>query len=276
MSFEAEVAPPGSSLYYSVSMLERPRRSAVLAVHALVRHLRDVAVDCQEREVAMRTLEWWGAELDRLQVGEPQHPITRTLAPHHVAHSAGPQWYRAMLEGAAMDVDYGRYPGFAGLMTYCHRLGSTPSMMISRWLDRGEAASTRFAHDLGAAVLLFRLLVNVRSDARRGRCYVPEDELVQFGVEPGELAGNGDDERLRALFAHQARRIRELWHGALAELPAADHRAQIAQLALGRLLMARLREIERDGYRLLVHRVHLTPLRKLLVTWGVRWRGAGS
>ena len=67
--------------------------------------------------------------------------------------------------------------------------------------------------------------------------------------------------------AEQVARARR-WHArAMAALPAEDRRAQRPGLIMAAIYRALLDEIERDGYRVLDHRIALTPLRKLWIAW---------
>ena len=50
-------------------------------------------------------------------------------------------------------------------------------------------------------------------------------------------------------------------------LPAADRHAQRSGIIMARIYLTLLDEMERDGFRVLEHRVALTPLRKLWIAW---------
>jgi phytoene synthase len=65
----------------------------------------------------------------------------------------------------------------------------------------------------------------------------------------------------------QTRRAQGLYDEAMALLPAADRRAQRAGLIMAAIYRAVLDEIERDGFRVLEHKISLTPLRKLWLAW---------
>ena len=82
--------------------------------------------------------------------------------------------------------------------------------------------------------------------------------------------------RLRDVLAEHCQRIgADLTHG-LARVPAVDRRAQQSVLILAEILLATLAEIRRDGYRILHHRIGLTPLRKLWIAWRTRRRLMGG
>src|SRR6266498_6095635 len=126
---------------------------------------------------------------------------------------------------------------------------------------------TRRSSDLGIAFQLTNIVRDVGEDARRGRIYLPQDELRRFGVAPSSILTAKTSDGFRALMAYQVERARAWYERALAKLPASDRRAQRAGLIMAAIYRTTLDEIERDGYRVLDRRLSLTPLRKLWIAW---------
>ena len=97
--------------------------------------------------------------------------------------------------------------------------------------------------------------------------------LVQAltGIDTDRLAEEKQtpqtSERLQALFAFQADRAREYYRRAFAHLPDTDRYAQRSGIIMAAIYRTLLDEIAEDGYRVLEHRIHLTPLRKLWIAW---------
>jgi phytoene synthase len=107
----------------------------------------------------------------------------------------------------------------------------------------------------------------VGEDAVRGRIYLPINELQQFEVKAHELLQRQYSDRFTALMRFQTERALQLYEEALALLPATDYRAQKPGLMMASIYRTLLREIERDGYRVLHQRISLTPLRKFWLAW---------
>ena len=261
-------ARPGSDFRCSLLGLPLEQRRALVALQAFQLETADIVQECRDPEVARAKLDWWRTEISRLFAGEPQHPITCALRPWLTRFNLPEEYWREILDGVAMDLDYDAYPRFTELALYLHRLGSTPALLAVEILGYQEPRATaRFAHEAGALLLLFERLCEVRPLARQGRFYLPEDEMRRFGVQPGDLLAAQTTERVRQLFAFQAERIRDYYQRARAQLPDADRYAQRSLLIRLELALALLDEIAQDGYRLLEQRIRLTPLRKLWLTW---------
>src|SRR3954453_7026130 len=71
----------GSSFYYSFLFLPRERRRAITALYAFCREVDDVVDETSDPQVAATKLAWWRVEVGHLFAGNPQHPVTKALAP---------------------------------------------------------------------------------------------------------------------------------------------------------------------------------------------------
>ena len=88
-----------------------------------------------------------------------------------------------------------------------------------------------------------------------------------FEVTPHEILSATSSDRFVALMQFQQRRARDTYREAYALLPKADRRSQRPGLIMSAIYLALLEEIGRDGFRVLDHRVSLTPVRKLWIAW---------
>jgi len=112
----------------------------------------------------------------------------------------------------------------------------------------------------------------VREDAQRGRVYLPQDELEKFALSIEDLTQPVTSDAVKALFKFQADRARSYYQRAFEQLPEADRYAQRTGLIMAEIYQSLLDEIEQDGFRVLEHRIKLTPTRKLWLAWGASRR----
>jgi 15-cis-phytoene synthase len=264
---QQKAARSGSSFYYAFRFLDPERRRAITALYAFCREIDDVVDECREPAVARSKLDWWRDEIGRLFEGEPRHPITLALQPHLAPFDLAREYFEEIIDGMQMDLDYDAYPDFSTLSLYCYRAAAVVGLLSARIFGYFDRRTLKYAHDLGMALQLTNILRDVHEDAVRGRVYIPQDELRRFGVRPEEFLQNVTRDEHRALFAFQAQRARDYYARAEAHLPAQDRAAQRPGLIMASIYRALLDEIERDGFRVLEHRVHLTPLRKLWIAW---------
>ena len=261
-----KAAASGSSFYYSFLFLPPEERHALTAFYALCRELDDIVDDCRDPQVARLKLAWWNEEIDRLYAGAPRHPVGQALAPVLRASAIDRAQLQEILDGMAMDLERSGYADFKALQLYCHRVAGVVGQIAAQILGYRQRATHKYAHDLGVALQLTNIIRDVGEDARRGRIYLPRDELAQFGVAPAQILRAQPSPAFRALMEHQWRRAEDYYARAFAALPRADRKSQRAGLAMGAIYRALLREMRRDGFQVLDRRYALTPLRKFWLT----------
>ena len=264
---QQKAARSGSSFYYSFLFLPPQRRRAITALYAYCREVDDVVDEMQDPAVAQAKLAWWADEIGRLYDGDPQHPVSRALAPHLLAFRIRRDSLLLVLEGMAMDLRQNRYLDYPALERYCHNVAGVVGELSAGIFGASEERTFEYARRLGLALQLTNIIRDVGEDARRGRVYLPLDELQRHGVTVADLLAGRYADGYLPLMRFQAQRARDLYAAALAALPAADRLAQRPGLIMGAIYATLLDEIEREGFRVLHQRVALTPLRKLWIAW---------
>ena len=264
---QRKAAASGSSFYYSFLFLPAQRRRAITALYAYCREVDDVVDEMQEPAVAQARLAWWADEIGRLYAGEPQHPVSRALAPHLQAFGIRRANLELVLEGMAMDLQQNRYLDYAALARYCHKVAGVVGELSAGIFGASNDRTFEYARKLGLALQLTNILRDVGEDARRGRVYLPLDELKSHGVRVDDLLAGRYVEGYLPMMRAQAQRARGTYAEALEALPAADRRAQRPGLIMGAIYATLLDEIEREDFRVLHQRIALTPLRKLWIAW---------
>lgn len=267
-----KAARSGSSFYYSFLFLPPEQRQAITALYAFCREVDDAVDDCREAHVARAKLQWWREETARLFAGTPQHPVTRALSAAVDRYNLPEEYFLEILDGMAMDLEQTAYTSFKDLALYCYRAAGVVGLLSAEIFGYEDRRTLKYAHTLGTALQLTNIIRDVREDARRGRIYLPQDELAHFDVEPEDLLQPVTTDRVRALLEFQADRARDHYERALALLPEQDRYRQRSGLIMAAIYRATLEEIARDGYRVLEHAIALTPLRKLWIAWSTARR----
>jgi phytoene synthase len=257
----------GSSFYYSFLFLPPERRRAITALYAYCREIDDAVDETSDLSVAAAKLDWWQAEIERLFAGAPQHPVTLALAPHLEPFGLTRERLLLVLEGMRVDLAQTRFLDFPALERYCHLVAGVVGEMAAGIFGTRTPATLSYARQLGLALQIVNIVRDVGEDARRGRIYLPLDELRRFGVTPADVLAGRYVPGFVPLMQLQAQRARAAFASALAQLPSDEARAQRPGLIMGAIYARLLEELERDGFRVLHQHVALTPLRKLLIAW---------
>ncbi|GAB3453044.1 presqualene diphosphate synthase HpnD [Massilia terrae] len=257
----------GSSFYYSFLFLEPERRRAITALYALCRELDDTVDNATDESVARIKLAWWRTEISAMYNGTPTHPVTQALKPHLATYQLHEPHIQAIVEGMEMDLNQSRYLDFAGLKHYCFHVAGVVGILSASIFGVSNPQTLQFAEKLGLAFQLTNIIRDVGEDARKGRIYLPVNELQQFGVTAADILNARHSDKFEALMKFQADRARAYYDEAMALLPKEDRRAQRPGLMMSAIYRTLLDEIERDHFHVLTQRISLTPLRKLWLAW---------
>lgn len=272
---QQKAAGSGSSFYYAFLFLDPTRRAAITAFYAFCREVDDVVDEARDPAVAAARLDWWQREVDAAFAGRPSHPVMLALAPHAAPFGIEARHLTAVIDGCRIDLQQSRFLDFNGLAHYCHLVAGVVGEVASGIFGRTQPQTLAYAHKLGLALQLTNIIRDVGDDARRGRIYLPADELQRFGVKASEVlqrqAPWGYSDRFTELMRHQAARAHATYDEALGLLPASDRASQRPGLMMAHIYRALLREIEGQGFQVLHQRTSLTPLRKLWIAARTRW-----
>jgi 15-cis-phytoene synthase len=265
---QQKAAASGSSFYYSFLFLPPDKRRAITAVYAYCREVDDVVDEVSDAAVAEAKLAWWRGEIAALGRGDPTHPVMNALQPF-LDSPFGVTTARltAVLDGMEMDLRQNRYLDYASLRRYAHLVAGVVGEMAASIFGYREPVTLEYAARLGLALQLINIIRDVGDDARRGRIYLPLDELQRFDVKPADLINARYVDGFVPLMRFQAERARRVYGEALTLLPAEDRRSQRTGLIMGAIYSTVLDEIEREQFRVLHQRIALTPLRKLWLAW---------
>ncbi|HVE89115.1 MAG TPA: presqualene diphosphate synthase HpnD [Burkholderiaceae bacterium] len=265
---QQKAASSGSSFYYSFLFLPPVRRRAITAVYAFCREVDDVVDEVSDASAARATLAWWRTELARLFSGHPTHPVTRALQPFIGGEfGVSEQKLNAVLDGMEVDLQQNRFLDYAALKGYAHLVAGVVGEMSAGIFGYSDPQTLQYAARLGLALQLINIVRDVGDDARRGRIYLPLDEMRRFDVKASDVLAARYTDGFVPLMRVQAERARATYREALTLLPRVDRKAQRPGLMMGAIYSALLEEIARENFQVLQQRIALTPLRKLWIAW---------
>jgi phytoene synthase len=183
----------GTSFYWGMRLLPRPKREAMFAIYAFCREVDDIADGDLPAEAKLGALDGWRGEVDALYRDDPSRPTAIALLGPVRQFDLPEAEFHLMIDGMAMDAEDATWPpDMAGLERYCRAVAGTVGLLAmtvfgqrGRELDRGALA-------LAEALQLTNILRDLHEDAGRGRLYLPRELLGQYG-----LRGLGPDDVIR-------------------------------------------------------------------------------
>jgi squalene synthase HpnC len=185
-------------------------RKHVWAIYAFARSADDFADEPGFEGARSQALDRWEELLEQAFRREVQHPIFLALRRTVREFNIPLRDLKALLTAYRVDLQLEQVRNYRQLREYCG-LSASPIGRIALALHgHHEAKLQRFSDELCAGVQIANQLQNLRSDLSRGRCYLPLEDLMHFGVTPQQLASGEPSPELEDLLRFSVARARML------------------------------------------------------------------
>jgi len=171
-------------------ILPRRWREPVRRIYAFARQADDIADEGEAPpEVRLARLEAFRAELNHIAAGKtPTTPLFVALAETIRRHNLPLEPFYDLLNAFRQDVVKTRYAHFGEVMEYCRRSANPVGRLLLALYGENDRRAQAYSDALCAALQLINFLQDVAIDYRRGRLYLPQDELARFGVSETQIA----------------------------------------------------------------------------------------
>jgi squalene synthase HpnC len=257
-------------------LLPAALREPVEAIYAFARSADDIAdegsASASER---LAQLAQYQAQLNLIEQGAtPTGAMFARLATAVRAHQLPIQLLRDLLDAFAQDVVKTRYANFAELLDYTRRSANPVGRLMLHLYRQTDALSLEQADSICSALQLINFWQDVGIDRNKGRIYLPQDALTQFGVSETQVLEGRLDPAWRALMQFETQRARALMFSGA---PLASRLRGRIGFELRLVIQGGLRileMIEQAGYDVFRQRPELTATSWLRVLWRAAMMGS--
>jgi phytoene synthase len=262
-----------TSFYYSFSLLPRDEREAMHKVYAFCRYADDI-IDEEEAGVAEPTqhalrkrerLNRLRLEVERCYRGESRHPILGPLSAVVRRFQIPKQYFLTLLDGMEMDLVKNRYNTFEDLREYCYCVASVVGLICIEIFGYQYEETKEYAVNLGIALQLTNILRDIKSDAQRGRIYLPLEDLRAFGYTEEDLMANRYNLPFIELMRYETRRAREFYGKARAALRADERKTMFAAEIMDAIYYRMLEKIELNEFNVYAKKISVRAPHKIWI-----------
>ena len=267
-----------SKTFYLGTLLMTPeKRRAIWAIYVWCRRTDELVDGPQAALTTEETLDRWEKQLTSIFQGQPVEDTDVALVDTLQQFPLEIQPFKDMIEGQRMDLDRSRYHTFEELELYCYRVAGTVGLMSTAVMgidpEQQTAPWQRYepspnpmkeAVALGIANQLTNILRDVGEDARRGRIYLPLEDLALFDYTEADLMNGVIDDRWRALMQFEIQRARKFYQEAEQGISCLSPDARWPVWAAQVLYSKILTVIEQNGYDVFTKRAYVPRLQKMM------------
>ncbi|CAM4155661.1 phytoene/squalene synthase family protein [Deinococcus marmoris] len=248
------------------------QRQAVWAVYAACRTGDDIADESTADSVSAELDAWWG-RIQNAFAGRPgPDPVDTALAWATRTYPIPLSAFAELHDGLQMDLGDHVYRNMDDLTLYCRRVAGVIGFMIAPVSGfSGGEKTLQHALMLGQAMQLTNILRDVGEDLTRGRVYLPQSLLTEYGVTRADLERGVVTPEYRALMAHLCALARDWYAEGRAGIPCLHGSARLAVATAARAYEGILDDLERAGYDNFNRRAYVSGTRKLLMLPRAWW-----
>jgi phytoene synthase len=257
-------AAHGKTYYLATLLLPPAKRPYVHALYGLARYA-DELVDDLVAPDPDALIAWGKRFLDDLTLGDSDDPIGRAAV--HTARTWGipTEHFAAFLASMRADITRTGFDTYADLEQYMYGSAAVIGLQMVPILEPLDDAAYDHARKLGEAFQLTNFVRDIAEDLRRGRVYLPQEDLDRFGVTRADLAPGPAGPNVRRLLRFEIARTRDIYRAAVPGIgllhPSSRDCIRTAFTLYGEILDA----VERADYQVLDCRVGVPLPRRLRV-----------
>lgn len=214
-----------------VSRLFMPEhRRAAQAVYAFFRTADDLV---DEEHISLEQFRAWREQAQR-PIEQQTDPFIAAWVDTRMRYNIPIYYEQSLLDGLELDLTCHRYKTLDELKKYCYGVSVVPFLITLSVVGfrpgvRLEQAIS-YVEDMGIAIQLTDVMLDIDDDLRLGRVYLPEAELAAFGLTFADIESRQDDERFEAFM----RRFAGIARGHfISGWPVLDFISNAIRLALG-------------------------------------------
>ncbi len=266
-----------STFYFASRFLPSPVRDASYSVYAVCRKTDD-AVDAGSGTEPKDILSSIRKGITSAYAGNDNLPPLLAAFRHTVEEYGIPaEYFYELIKGMEMDITENRYEHFDRLYLYCYRVAAIIGLIMLK-IFRDDTEKTREpAINLGIAMQLTNIIRDIEEDYRRGRIYLPQKELEQFGVTEGHLRKKIVDENFVALVRFQIDRAQHFYRKSESGITRLTSRRQrYVVRAMKEIYAGILSAVERNRYDVFSQRAHVSKTEKCKIALFLLVKGACS
>jgi len=259
----------GKTYYLATLLLPKAKRPFVHALYGFARYadeiVDDLASTLSDAEKAAQLKTWGQSVLSGLESGESNDQVGRALIDTVNRFAIPREHFVAFLHSMTMDLTVTEYANYEALMEYVYGSAAVIGLEMVPILGALSEAAYEPAEKLGVAFQLANFIRDVGEDLDRGRVYLPQDELAQFGVDREMLAARKLTPEITAALKFQIERVRQLQREAAPGILQLEPASRPCIEAASELYCGIVDEVEAIGYDIFNKRAKTSTARRMRV-----------
>jgi phytoene synthase len=259
-----------SSFYYAFNLLPEDKRDAMNTVYAFCRKTDDIVDENSDStDLKYEKLRRWRIEFEKSFSGHSEFALLNKLGTTISKFNIPLDPFFELIKGMEMDLQKDRYKSFDDLQLYCYRVASTVGLMCIEIFGYKHPSTKQFAVDLGIALQMTNILRDIGKDAKTGRIYLPQEDIIKFNYTEQEILSLVYNDNFRDLMIYESSRAKQYFNSATANLDLDDKKTMFAARAMQHIYYKMLENIIAADYDVFNNDIKVSKFEKVGIALGV-------
>lgn len=259
-----------SSFYYAFNLLPEDKRDAMNTVYAFCRKTDDIVDENSDStDLKYEKLRKWRIEFEKSFSGHSEFTLLNKLGTTISKFNIPLDPFFELIKGMEMDLQKDRYKSFEDLQLYCYRVASTVGLMCIEIFGYKHPSTKQFAVDLGIALQMTNILRDIGKDAKNGRIYLPQEDLIKFNYSEQEILSLIYNDNFKDLMVYESGRAKQYFNSATANLDLDDKKTMFAARAMQHIYYKMLENIIAADYDVFNNDIKVSKFEKVGIALGV-------
>jgi squalene synthase HpnC len=272
-----------SNFYPAFFLLPKPKRDAIVSLYAFMRLVDDVSDEGADLAEKQRGLAKWRTALDRAINGGAQvfdgnaamaspnetlpgaDEVLPALVDTMRRYNMPGRYLHDLISGAEMDLTIREYPSFERLREYCYRVAGTVGLTCTHIFGFRDPKALELSEKLGLAFQLTNIIRDVKEDYLLGRVYLPEEDLLRYGVTKEDFGRGEATLGVCQLLNFETERAWKLYEDGSHLLSLIDEDSRATLWLLVNVYSSLLARIESLDFAVFGERVRLSKAEKMML-----------
>jgi phytoene synthase len=270
------------NFYYAFLVLPAPKRNALCAVYAFMRHADDLADDPGlTPEQRYEQLVRWAEAIKVAAAGAASDdPVIMAVTDAQARYRIPLEHFDQLVYGTAMDLQFpavetgaaphAAFATFDDLYRYCYHVASVVGLVCLHIFGFNDERAKQLAEHTGIAFQLTNIIRDVKEDATMGRVYLPQEDLQKFGrsadeLAPPQMANGFHASQFAQLLDFEASRAREYYRAGYELIGLVNEDSRPCLWALVEIYRRLLEKITAQNYDVFGQKIRLSTREKMAV-----------
>lgn len=242
-------------------LLPQELRRDLYVIYAFARHTDDLGDEAEGDRLAL--LADWERELVHVFGGEPRHPIMVALQDVVRRFDIPDEPFRKLIQANRMDQGHVRFETYDELIQYCEHSAMPVGQMVLYLMGDRSDESRVLSDATCTALQLANFWQDVARDFAVDRVYIPQEDMLKFGVAETDLAAQSAGPALRSLLRFEVGRAQQLFEQGLPLVERVNGRMKLTIALFSKGGLRVLDAIRGRDYDVLAKRPTVPKLRKV-------------